>query len=124
VDFVKNRLLHCLFSVKVQHPFSTIFDLHRPHTLAADVLPESVVEPAPESFDLFSFNNSKDFSFCNFIRSVLRRFETIRQVLPPVALPVLSKVIALLLADHHAKFDVIDGELKWSIDLASPCGSA
>jgi hypothetical protein len=54
----------------------------------------------------------------------LRRFEKIHQVLPPVALPVLSKVIALLLTDHHAKFDVIDDELKWSIDLASPCSAA
>jgi hypothetical protein len=50
--------------------------------------------------------------FCGFVCSVLRRFETICQVLPPVALPVLSKVIALLLAVHHAEFDVIDGELK------------
>jgi len=63
--------------------------------------------------------------FCSAVaRSVLRCFETIHQVLPPVALPVLWKVIALLLADHHAKFDVIDGELKWSIDLASPCSAA
>ena len=62
--------------------------------------------------------------FCSYVRSVLRRFETIHQVLPPVALPVLSKVITLLLADHHAKFDVIDGELKWSIDLALPCSAA
>jgi hypothetical protein len=54
----------------------------------------------------------------------LRRFETFRQVLPPVTLPMLSKVFTLLLADRHAKFNVIDGELKWSIDLASPCGSA
>jgi hypothetical protein len=76
--------------------------------LAADVLPESIVEPAPESFVLFSFNNSKDISFCGFVLSVLRRLKTIRQVLPPVALPVLSKVSALLLADHHAKFDVIN----------------
>jgi len=126
VNFVKNCLLHCLFSIEVQHPSSTIFDLHRPHTLAADVLLESVVEPAPESFVLFSFNNSKDILFCSFIRLVLCRFEIFRQVLPPVALPVLSKVIALLLADHHdhAKFDVINGELKWSIDLASPCSAA
>jgi len=126
VNFVKNSLLHCLFSIEVQHPSSTIFDLHRPHTLAADVLLESVVEPAPESFVLFSFNNSKDILFCSFIRLVLCRFEIFRQVLPPVALPVLSKVIALLLADHHdhAKFDVINGELKWSIDLASPCSAA
>ena len=45
-------------------------------------------------------------------------------MLPPVALPMLLKVIALLLADHHAEFDVIDGELKWSIDLTLPCGAA
>ena len=88
------------------------------------MLPKSVVEPAPESFLLFSFNNSKDISFCGFVLLVLRRFETICQVLPPVALPLLSKVITLLLADHHAKFYVIDGELKWSIDLALPCGAA
>ena len=75
--------------------------------MATDVLPESVVEPAPESFVLFLFNNGKDISFCGFVRSVLHCFETIRQVLPPVALPMLLKVIALLLADHHAKFDVI-----------------
>ena len=124
MNFVKNCLLHCLFIVEVQHPSSTIFDLHRPHTLAADVLPDSVVELAPESFVLFLFNNSKDILFCGFVLSVLCRFETIRQVLPPVALPVLSKVISLLLADHHAKFDFIDGELKWSIDLASPCSAA
>jgi hypothetical protein len=92
--------------------------------LTADVLPESVIEPAPESFVLFSFINGKDISFSGFVRSILRRFETIRQVLPPVALPMLSKVVALLLADHNAKFDVIDSELKWSIDLALPCGVA
>jgi hypothetical protein len=63
-------------------------------------------------------------SLCGFVLSVLRRFETFRQVLPPVTLPMLSKVFTLLLADRHAKFNVIDGELKWSIDLASPCGSA
>ena len=88
------------------------------------MLPKSVVEPAPESFVLFAFNKCKDISFCSFVCSVLRCFETIRQVLPPEALPVLSKVITLLLLDHHVKFDVIDGELKWSIDLASPCGAA
>jgi hypothetical protein len=63
-------------------------------------------------------------SLCGFVLSVLRRFEAFRQVLPPVTLPMLSKVFTLLLADRHAKFNVIDGELKWSIDLASPCGSA
>ena len=88
------------------------------------MLPESVIESAPESFVFFLFNDGKDISFCGFVRSVLRRFETIRQVLPPVALPVLSKVLTLLLADRHAKFDVINGELKWSIDLALPCGAA
>jgi hypothetical protein len=124
MNFVKNCLLHCLFSVEVQHPSSTILNLHRPHTLAADVLPESIIETAPESFVLFSFNNGKDIAFGGFVVLFLLRFEAICQVLPPVALPVLSKVVALLLADHHAKFDVIDGELKWSIDLASPCGSA
>jgi hypothetical protein len=50
----------------------------------------------------------------------LRRFETIWQVLPPVALPVLSKVITLLITDCHAKFDVFDRELKRSIDLNFP----
>jgi hypothetical protein len=124
VNLVKNCLLHCLFGVEVQHPSCAVFDLHRPHTLAADVLPESVIELAPESFVLFLFNDGKDISFGGFVRSVLRRFEAIRQVVPPVALPVLSKVITLLLTDRHAKFDVFDCELKWSIDLASPCGAA
>jgi hypothetical protein len=124
VNFVKDCLLHCLFGVDVQHPSSAVFNLHRLHTLTADVLPESVIETAPESFVLFSFNNGKDIPFGGFIGSVLCRFKTIRQVLPPVALPVLSKVITLLLIDRHAKFDVFDRELKWSIDLASPCGAA
>ena len=116
--------MYLLIYDPILSPSSTIFDLHCPHTLAADVLLESVVEPAPEGFVLFSFNDSKDILFCSFVRSVLRCFETIHQVLPPVALPVLSKVIALYLADHHAKFDVINGDLKWSIDLASPCSAA
>ncbi len=88
------------------------------------MLPKSVIEPAPESFVLFLFNNGQDIPFGGFVGSVLRRFEAIRQVLPPVALPVLSKVIALLLTDRHAKFDVFDRELKRRIDLASPCGAA
>jgi hypothetical protein len=92
--------------------------------LTADVLPESVIEPAPESFAFFSFNNGQDIPFGGFVGSVLRRFEAIGQVLPPVALPVLSKVITLLLTDRHAKFDVFGSELKRSIDLASPCGAA
>jgi hypothetical protein len=70
------------------------------------------------------FNNGKDILFGGFVRSVLRRFEAIRQVLPPVALLVLSKVITLLLTDRHANFDVFERELKWSIDLTLPCGAA
>jgi hypothetical protein len=124
VNFVKDCLLHCLFGVDVHYPPSAIFDLHRPHTLTADVLPESVIEPAPESFVLFSFDDGQDIPFGRFVVSVLRRFEAIRQVLPPVALPVLSEVITLFLTDQHAKFDVFDRELKGSIDLASPCGAA
>ncbi len=41
-----------------------------------------------------------------------------------MALLVLPKVVALLLADHHAKFDIFDSELEWCIDLALPCGLA
>ncbi len=88
------------------------------------MLPESVIETAPESFVLFSFNDGKDIAFGSFVGLVMRRFEAIHQVLPPVALSVLSKVITLLLTDRHAKFDVFDCELKLSIDLASPCGAA
>ncbi len=88
------------------------------------MLPESVIETAPESFVLFLLNNAKDIAFGGFVGSVLRCFEAICQVLPPVPLPVLSKVITLLLTDRHAKFDVFNRELKWSIDLASPCGAA
>ena len=102
MNFVKNCLLHCLLSVEVQHPPGAIFDLHRPHTSAADVLPESVVEPAPEGFVLFLFNNCKDIAFGGVVLPFLRRFETIGQVLPPVALPVLSKIVTLLLTDRHA----------------------
>jgi hypothetical protein len=124
MNFIKNCLLHCLFGVDVQHPPRAVFDLHRPHTLPADVLPESVIETAPKGFVLFSFNDGKNIAFGGFVGSVLCRFKTIRQVLPPVALPMLSKVITLLLTDRHAKFDVFDRELKRSIDLASPCGAA
>ena len=88
------------------------------------MLPESVIETAPESFVLFSFNNGKDIAFGGFVGSVLRGFEAICQVLLPVALSVLLKVITLLLTDRHVKFDVFDRELKWSIDLALPCGAA
>ena len=81
--------------------------------------PKSVVEPAPERLVLLLFNNSQDVSFCSFVLSILRRFETILQMLPPMTVPVLSKIITLLLTYHQAEFDVLDGELKWSIDLAS-----
>jgi hypothetical protein len=66
------------------------------------VLPESVVELAPEGFVLFSLNNCKDIAFGGVVLPFLRRFETIGQMLPPVALPVLSKIVALLLTDQHA----------------------
>ena len=99
VNFVKDCLLHCLLGVKVQHPTSTIFDLHRLHTLTTNVLSESIIEAATEGFVLFSFNNGKDIAFGAFVGSVLRRFEAICQVLPPVALPVLLKVITLLFTD-------------------------
>ena len=102
MNFVKNCLLHCFLGVEVQHPPSPIFDLHRPHTSAADVLPESVVELAPEGFVLFSLNNCQDIAFGGVVLPFLRRFETIGQMLPPVALPVLSKIVALLLTDQHA----------------------
>jgi hypothetical protein len=124
VYFVENCLLHFLFRVEVQHPSSTIFHLHHPHTLTADVLPKGVIKSAPEGFILFAFNNSQDLSFCGFVCSILCCFEAIRQVLPPVALSVLPKVITLLLADHHAQFDILNSELKWSIDLTSSCGAA
>ncbi len=102
VNFVKNCLLHCLLSVEVQHPPSAIFDLHPPHTSAADVLLKSVVEPAPEGFVLFSFNNCKDIAFGGVVLPFLRRFETIGQVLPLVMLPMLSEIVTLLLTEQHA----------------------
>ncbi len=42
-----------------------------------DVLPDSVVEPAPEGFVLFVFNNCKDILFGNVVLPFLRRFKTI-----------------------------------------------
>jgi hypothetical protein len=74
VNLIKDCLLYRIFGVEVYHTSGTIFDLHRPYTLTADMLPESVVKPAPESFVLFSFNDSKDISFCGFVLSVLRCF--------------------------------------------------
>jgi hypothetical protein len=44
-------------------------------------------------------------------------------MLPPVTVPVLSKVIAPLLTYHQAAFDIVDGELKWSFNLTLPCGA-
>ncbi len=77
MDLVKDCLLHCLLGVDVQDSANTVFDLHRPHTLTVDVLPESVVETAPESFVLFSFDNGEDIAFGGFIGSVLRRVEAV-----------------------------------------------
>jgi hypothetical protein len=77
VNFVKDGILHSLLSVKVDHSSGTIFNLYRPHTLAANVLTEGVVEPALEGFVFFSFNNGEDVSFCVFVFSVLRCFEAI-----------------------------------------------
>ncbi len=67
-----------------------------------DVLPESVVEPAPEGFVLFLFNNCKDIAFGSVVLPFLRCFETIGQVLLPVTLPVLSELVTLLLTEQHA----------------------
>jgi hypothetical protein len=77
VDFVKDGLLHSLLSLKVEHSYGTVFDLHCPHTLAANVLTKSVVEPAPEGFVFFLFNDGEDVSFCALIFSILRCFEAI-----------------------------------------------
>jgi hypothetical protein len=63
VNFVKDGLLHSLLSLKVDHSSGTIFNLHRPHTLAANVLTKGVVEPAPEGLVFFLFNNVKDVPF-------------------------------------------------------------
>ena len=87
------------------------------------MLPESIVEPAPEGFVLFSFNDSKDIAFSDAVLSFLRRFKAIGQMLPPMMLSMLSIVVTLLLTDQHAYY-LVYGELKWSIDLASPCGAA
>ena len=102
VNFVKDCLLHCLLGVEVKHSPSAIFNLHHPHTSAANVLPKSVVKPAPEGFVLFSFNSCKDIAFGGIVLPFLHRFETISQMLPPVAMPVLSKIVTLLLTYQHA----------------------
>jgi hypothetical protein len=82
--------------------------LHRLHTSAADVLPKGVVKPTPESSILFAFYKCKDFAFSSVILPVLRRFETICQMLQSVALPMLSKVIAPLFTYRQMQFDIID----------------
>ena len=61
------------------------------------VLPESIVEPAPEGFVLFSFYNCKDIAFGGIVLPFLRRFEKISQMLLPVVLLVLLKIVTLLL---------------------------
>ena len=66
------------------------------------MLPESIVEPVPEGFVLFLFNDSKDIAFGGVVLSFLRRFEAIGQMLPPVTLSMLSKIVTLLLTDRHA----------------------
>jgi hypothetical protein len=88
------------------------------------MLTESIVEPAPEGFVLFLFNDSKDIAFSDAVLSFLRRFEAIGQMLLPMTLSMLSKVVTLLLTDQHAYFDLVYCELKWSIDFASPCSAA
>jgi hypothetical protein len=74
VNLIKDCLLYSLFGVKVYHTSGTIFDLYRLYTLTTDVLPKSIIKPAPESFVLFSLNDGKDIPFCSFVLSVLRCF--------------------------------------------------
>jgi hypothetical protein len=77
VNFVKDGLLHSLLSLKVKHSSVAVFNLHRPHALAANVLTKGIVEPAPEGFVFFLFNDGEDVSFCALIFSILRYFEAI-----------------------------------------------
>jgi hypothetical protein len=74
MDFVEYGLLYCVFCGAVKYTSSTILDLHNPHTLAANVLTESVVELAPKGFIFFPFVNGKDVPFCVFVFLVLRCF--------------------------------------------------
>jgi hypothetical protein len=124
VDLVENCVLHSLLGVEIQHPPSAVLHLHRPHTSATDVLPEGVVKPTPEGSDLFAFYNCKDFAFSSVILLVLRRFETIRQMLLLVALPMRSKVVTPLFTYHQAQFDIVNGELERCIDLTPSCSVA
>ncbi len=121
VDLVENCALHSLLGVKVQHPPSAVLHLHRLHTSATDMLPKGVVKPTPEGSVLFAFYNCKDFAFSSIIIPVLHRFETIRQMLLLVALPMLSKVVAPLFTYCQAQFDIVGGELERCIDLTLSC---
>jgi hypothetical protein len=57
-------------------------------------------------------------TFSGFVLPFLSSFETVIEVLLAVAFPVLTKIIALLLAYFQAQLDVFDQELEWGIDLA------
>ena len=83
------------------------------------MLPEIVVEPAPESFALFLFNNSKDIFFCGFATLGLA---PLRDNSSGVAAGGVACVFESNC--NQVKFDVFNGELKWSIVLTSPCGAA
>jgi hypothetical protein len=41
-----------------------------------------------------------------------------------MALPMLSKVVALLFTYRQAQFDIVNGELEWCIDLTPLCSAA
>ncbi len=123
VDLIENCALHSLLGVKVQHPPSAVLHLHRLHTSAVDVLPEGVVKPTPESSILFAFYNCKDFAFSSVILPFLRCFETIRQMLLSVALPMLSKVVAPLFTYLQTQFDIVGRELERGIDLTPSCST-
>ncbi len=62
-------------------------------------------------------------TFSGFVLPFLSSFETVIEVLLAAAFPVLTKIIALLLAYCQVQLDVFDQELEWGIDLAPP-GSA
>ncbi len=58
--------------------------------------------------------------FSGFVLPFLSSFETVIEVLLTVAFPMLTKMIALLLAYCRAQLDVFDQELEWGVDLAPP----
>jgi hypothetical protein len=70
------------------------------------------------------FYNCKDFAFSSVILPVLRRFETIHQMLLSLAFPMLLKVVAPLFTYCQAQFDIVDGELERCIDLTPLCSAA